>query len=107
MADPSVVFVDCRPRSEFRGGHIASAVSVPSDESSIADEVVSHLRTARTVIAYCDARSGCASSVRLAARLHELKIQDVRILTGGLPAWLERGFPAESGNCRFCPETKP
>ncbi|HEX7477145.1 MAG TPA: rhodanese-like domain-containing protein [Polyangiales bacterium] len=106
-ADPGLLFVDCRPRAEFRTGHIAAALSVPSDESEIRDDVVSRLRSARTIIAYCDARSGCASSVRLASRLRELGIADVRILTGGLPAWLEKGYPAQSGSCPLCPDDKP
>jgi 3-mercaptopyruvate sulfurtransferase SseA len=106
-SEPGVLFVDCRPRAEFRGGHIASALSVPSDETEIRDEVVSRLRGARTIIAYCDARSGCASSVRLASRLRELGIADVRILTGGLPAWLDKGYPAQSGSCPLCPDDKP
>lgn len=107
FGDPGVLFVDCRPRNEFRGGHIASAVSVPSDETEIGEDTISLLRAARIVIAYCDARSGCASSVRLASRLRELGIADVRILTGGLPAWLDKGYPAQSGACPLCPKSSP
>ena len=105
--DPGVLFVDCRPRAAFRGGHVASALSVPSDESEISEPAVARLRAARTVVAYCDARSGCASSVRLASRLRELGIADVRILSGGLPAWLDKGYPAQSGSCPLCPDDKP
>jgi rhodanese-related sulfurtransferase len=99
---PGVLFVDCRPRGEFDQGHVASAVSLPSDRT-IGDGMLALLAPAQIVIAYCNAAGGCASSLRLAARLRELGISDVRILMGGLPAWIERGYPAESGPCRVCP----
>lgn len=99
----AAVFVDCRPRAEFLQGHVASALSLPSDSSEIDAGLVSLLAAAQTVIAYCNAAGGCASSVRLAARLQALGLSDVRILRGGLPAWLDQGYPAESGTCRLCP----
>lgn len=104
FGDPGVLFVDCRPRQEFVTGHIASALSLPSDHPVIGPELEAVLRPARTIIAYCDAVGGCQSSARLAARLAELGMQDVRILTDGLPGWIERGYPAESGTCRLCPK---
>ncbi|HEX2675454.1 MAG TPA: rhodanese-like domain-containing protein [Polyangiales bacterium] len=105
---PGIVFVDCRARPDFDGGHIASAIALPSNSTVIAPELLAILARAQTVIAYCNASSGCASSLRLAERLREQGIGDVRILTGGLPAWLEHGYPAESGPCRLCPaESEP
>lgn len=104
FADPGVLFVDCRPRSEFLAGHIASALSLPSDHPEIDAETQGLLGNARTIVAYCDALGGCQSSTRLAARLRELGMQDVRILRDGLPGWLQRGYAAESGSCRLCPK---
>ena len=104
MGDPGTVFVDCRSRAEFQSGHIATALSVPSDLPELPAPVVRLLGAARTIVAYCDAHSGCESSHRLAARLRELGYPDVRILRDGLPGWLSRGYPAESGPCRICSE---
>ena len=105
---PGVVFVDCRAAAEFDTGHVASALSLPSNSSEIAPSLFAILAHAQTLVAYCNASSGCASSLRLAERLRSLGLTDVRILTGGLPGWLERGFPAESGPCRQCPaESEP
>jgi rhodanese-related sulfurtransferase len=104
MSDSGAVFVDCRSAPEFQSGHIATALSVPSDQPELTGPVTRLLGAARTIVAYCDAHSGCESSHRLAARLRELGYQDVRILRDGLPGWLERGFPAESGPCRVCEE---
>jgi rhodanese-related sulfurtransferase len=104
MGDPNAVFVDCRSRPEFQSGHIATALSVPSDQPDITAPVARLLGSARTIVAYCDAASGCESSHRLAARLRELGYPDVRILRDGMPGWLSRGYPAESGPCRVCEE---
>jgi rhodanese-related sulfurtransferase len=104
LADPTTVFVDCRPADQFQSGHISGALSLPSDRD-LPGAALTQLRGAQTIIAYCDARGGCESSQRLAARLRELGLSDVRILKDGLPAWLAAGYPAESGPCRLCLES--
>jgi rhodanese-related sulfurtransferase len=104
LGDPSVLFVDCRPNDQFQAGHISAALSLPSDQT-LPSAAMGPLRAARLIIAYCDARGGCESSQRLAARLRELGLADVRILKDGLPGWLQNGYPAESGPCRLCTES--
>jgi rhodanese-related sulfurtransferase len=104
VGDPNAVFVDCRSRTEYQSGHIASALSVPSDQETIPEAVLRMLAAARVIVTYCDAHSGCESSHRLAARLGELGYDDVRILKDGMPGWIQRGFPAESGGCNLCGE---
>lgn len=104
LGDPSVMFVDCRPPDQYQSGHISGALSLPSD-SVLRGTALTQLQSAQTIIAYCDARGGCESSHRLAARLRELGLPDVRILRDGLPGWLSAGYPAESGPCRLCMES--
>jgi rhodanese-related sulfurtransferase len=104
LGDPTVMFVDCRPTDQYQSGHISGALSLPSD-SELQGGALSHLHSAQTIIAYCDARGGCESSHRLAARLREIGLPDVRILKDGLPAWVQAGYPAESGPCRLCTES--
>ena len=104
LGQPGVMFVDCRPAEQFQSGHISGALSMPSDQQLPA-AALELLRSAQTIIAYCDAIGGCESSQRLAARLRELGMTDVRILKDGLPAWLGSGYPAESGPCKLCQES--
>ena len=104
LTDPGVMFVDCRPIDQYQSGHISGALSLPSD-SELQGNAMSQLHNAQTIIAYCDARGGCESSHRLAARVREIGLQDVRILKDGLPGWLQAGYPAESGPCRLCMES--
>jgi rhodanese-related sulfurtransferase len=105
LGKPGVTFVDCRPPDAFQSGHISGALSLPSDRE-LPLAALDMLRSAQTIIAYCDALGGCESSQRLAARLRELGLPDVRILKDGLPAWLHSGYPAESGPCRPCLESR-
>lgn len=105
LSEPGTLFVDCRSTAEFQRGHIASALSIPSDQAELPSAVARLLDAAQTIVAYCDAHSGCESSHRLAARLRDLGYPDVRILRDGMPGWLDRGYPAESGPCRPCEET--
>lgn len=102
--DATVTFVDARPREQFQGGHVAGSLSVPFDHGgAVPPSIVEVLRGARTVIAYCDTSGGCAASSRLAGMLSVAGLHDVRVLEGGMPAWMEHGFPAEAGTCRLCP----
>lgn len=97
-ADASVTFVDARSAEEFHAGHVTDAVSAPIDETGvIGRDVIETLRGSRVVIAYCDTTSGCARSTRLAGLLANAGLRDVRVLEGGMPAWLQSGYPAEAG----------
>lgn len=107
LGQPGIVFVDCRSTLQYQTGHIASALSIPSDQPAIPRAVERVLAAAASIVVYCDAHSGCESSHRLAARLAELGYPDVKILQDGMPGWLERGYPAESGACRLCNEDAP
>lgn len=103
LDEPGVVFVDARPRNEFVTGHVAGAISLPRDEPR-SDQAMSLLRGARTVVTYCDGSDACECSSSLADELAASGIADVRVLEGGVGAWLERGLPGEAGTCRLCPE---
>lgn len=97
---PGVTFVDCRPESEYQAGHVAGSLHVSGDGPSTG--ALQQLAGARTVIAYCDADHGCARSVEVASKLRQAGVADVRVLEGGMPDWLQRGYPAESGACGQC-----
>lgn len=100
---PDVAFVDARMRDEFHAGHVSGALSAPMDAGTVPPELLAVLRGSRTVVVYDDTHSDCAQSSRLAELLALDGFTDVRVLEGGMPAWLEAGYPAEAGTCRLCP----
>lgn len=103
VGDATVSFVDARDESEYEAGHVTGSVHVPFATGSVPAEAIEMLRPARTVIAYCDTSNGCARSTHLAGLLVLEGLQDVRVLEGGVQAWIEHGYPAEAGECLRCP----
>jgi rhodanese-related sulfurtransferase len=102
LGQPSVAFVDCRPRQDFEAGHVAGSVHVEAEASALGPTLVELARGAGTVVTYCDAQAECERSLRVATLLAQAGASDVRVLEGGMPAWLSQGFPAQSGACDDC-----
>jgi rhodanese-related sulfurtransferase len=102
VGDSGVAFVDCRPRGEFEAGHVAGSVHVEAELGTLPAATLERVRAAQTVVTYCDAREECERSLRIANLIAAAGAQDVRVLEGGMPAWLSEGLPAESGACRDC-----
>jgi rhodanese-related sulfurtransferase len=92
---PGVVFVDARPRAEFREAHIADAINLPADDP-LPRARLAPVLAAKLVVVYCD-RPRCGLSTRLGQRLRELGVADVRVLAEGWYAWNAAGYPAQSG----------
>jgi len=107
LGQPSVAFVDCRPRQDFEAGHVAGSVHAEAEASDLGPTLLELARAAGTVVTYCDAQSECERSLRVATLLAQAGANDVRVLEGGMPAWLSEGFPAQSGTCDECGEGKP
>jgi rhodanese-related sulfurtransferase len=98
------VFLDARSEEAYEQGHVAGAFHAPIETGVTSDDVLAIARAAQTVVTYCDTNGECAASTRLAGLLGAAGVADVRVLEGGMPAWLERGYPAEAGACpNDCP----
>jgi rhodanese-related sulfurtransferase len=102
VGSPGVAFVDCRPAPEFQAGHVTGSVHVPPEKMAIEPKLHSALASASTIVTYCDAAKQCERSLQVAELLQRAGLRDVRVLEGGLPGWLEHGYPAESGSCTEC-----
>ncbi|MCC7540210.1 MAG: rhodanese-like domain-containing protein [Deltaproteobacteria bacterium] len=98
-ADPGVVFVDARTRVEFVAGHLAGAINVPPSDREAFGHALPALRAARIIVSYCAAAAECSCADDLAGQLTAAGMRDVRILEGGIQAWLEAGYAAEAGGC--------
>lgn len=95
------LFVDARRSAEYRAGHIAGAQSAPlweeGLEARLADLRDFHAEDPlRVIVLYCGGGS-CTDSHDLARRLFALGLPNLRIFTGGYPAWARQGRPVARG----------
>jgi rhodanese-related sulfurtransferase len=102
VGNPGVAFVDCRERAQFEAGHVTGSLHLQLSGGQVAPSLFDTLARMSTVITYCGGQGECARSMEMASLLHRSGLEDVRVLEGGMPVWLNLGYPAESGSCRDC-----
>jgi len=88
-------FIDARDKKFFEVGHISGAAT--TQQGLIDPLMLGRFATATVIIIYDDTTDDCAASKRVAQAVGKLGYSDVRILQGGFEAWMESGYPAESG----------
>lgn len=89
------IFVDARPRSQYKDGHISGALSLPwQDATNTFADLAVKLEEKGTLITYCDGED-CALSHDLAMFLKDLGYGDVRVLVNGWTVWQDAGLPVQ------------
>lgn len=87
----NAVIVDVRDAADFRAGHIVGAHGIPyADLKLRAAELDKH--KSRPIIVVD--RNGQGAS-KAAVVFRKRGLEDVRVLTGGIAAWLRAQFPVE------------
>lgn len=87
------VFLDARERVAYEYAHIPRAISMPADEP-LRTDVVKILEGVPLVVIYCDGPS-CDSALKIAQRLADEGIPQVKVMTEGWQAWTAAGLPTE------------
>ena len=91
------IFLDARPRSEYKKGHISGAFSLPEYEFDEVYFSISELLTPEMhLIVYCQGKD-CDESMIVSERLLEAGYKRVDIFLGGWPEWENAGYPTEKG----------
>jgi rhodanese-related sulfurtransferase len=88
---PGLAIIDVRPPTDFEKRHIQGARNAPSAAVQTAG-----LDRSGTIVVYCG-EDPCPLTSGAARRLTSDGYSSVSILAGGLPAWIAKGYPVESG----------
>jgi rhodanese-related sulfurtransferase len=90
-------FIDARPESAYRAGHIKDAINLPWQRAE--DEffrVVEKIPMDRPIVTYCDGKA-CELSDHLARFFRDLGYTRARALHNGLSRWQKKGLPLADG----------
>ena len=87
-----IIVIDTRPASEYAGGHIAGAISVPVDDLQ---RRLKELPKRKEFVAYCRGPY-CVYADRAVEILHASGRRAKRLIEG-FPEWQVAGFPVERG----------
>ncbi|MGZ8447939.1 MAG: rhodanese-like domain-containing protein [Candidatus Deferrimicrobiaceae bacterium] len=87
--DPDFVLLDVRTRKEFDAERIAGAVVVDYISTSFRDDMAK-LDRSKSYLVYCRTGSRTNGAVKV---MRELGFPNVSVLSGGITAWKEAGFP--------------
>ena len=90
-------FLDARAEADYAAGHIAGAISLPSESfDKRFPEVSRMLPTGAPLVAYCDGQV-CELSHQLAEKLRLSGYRDVRVLVNGWTDWKTARLPTQTG----------
>lgn len=96
--EDDAVFIDARPRSAYRAGHIRGAFNIPwHDAEEVFFEVAPEIPMEKPVITYCDGPA-CNLSHKLAEFLSELGFSKVYVLPNGWSRWKNKELPTASSS---------
>jgi len=91
------VFLDARPPSDYRAGHIQGARNLPIEAfDKHFDKATRDLPQESLIITYCDGET-CTQSNELTKKLKEMGYENVRILVNGWSLWKKHSLPLDEG----------
>ena len=83
--------IDSRPGKEYRRCHLPGAISIPACASQSAT-LLKSLEKDKTLIVYCG-WPDCNRSTTLSGAASRAGFTDIKVLKGGLQAWVDEGHP--------------
>ena len=91
LESEGVIVYDIRTEGEYMEGHVPGAINVqPQNIRQIASQLPGD--KSQPLIFYCRG-TGCTLSRVAAMEAYKLGHEDIRIFTGGVPDWIQAGYP--------------
>ena len=88
-----VVFLDARPASIYKRGHIPGAISVPYN-SMEKEKLMADIPKDQNLIVYCYSAK-CSQASILDIRIRKLGYEKIAIFEGGIVEWTKAKYPLE------------
>ena len=88
------IFIDARDESEYKAGHIKSAINLPIYDFDKYKKVISGITKSQTIVCYCGG-TDCDLSTQLAKKLYSLGYRNNYIFIGGWEQWKTAGYQVE------------
>jgi rhodanese-related sulfurtransferase len=89
------IFLDSRPESIYKNGHIKGALNLPWDEvEEKCDDIMSNIETDEIIITYCDGPA-CDLCNKLAVFLCDMGFENVNVLINGWILWNQNKLPVD------------
>jgi len=85
------ILIDSRPGKEYRRCHLPGAISIPACAPQSAT-LLKSLDRDKTLIFYCG-WPDCNRSTTLSGAASQAGFTDIKVLKGGLQAWIDKGHP--------------
>ena len=90
---PSTLFLDVRPETDYHFGRIAGALHLPEEEiEKRLPALRARLARAGAIVVYCKSKD-CGKSLWAAIRLRQAGLLQTRIYPGGWNEWVNSGGP--------------
>lgn len=87
------VFIDARPVSAYKSGHIKGALNLPwAKAEEVCFKILKGIPMDKHIVTYCDGKS-CELSDFLASFLNDLGYKNAKSLHNGWSRWQETGLP--------------
>jgi rhodanese-related sulfurtransferase len=98
LFDGGALFVDARRREEYVESHVEGAFLLPADIFAAPQPplALSMMDPSATLVIYCGG-GACDASHNTAFQLSQRGFKAIHIMTDGLPAWSNAGYPVASG----------
>lgn len=94
----TALFLDARATTDYQAGHIAGALSLPTEEfDDHYPQIQPMLTPDSAIVVYCDGLD-CDLSHRLMDRLRELGYHHVHLLANGWTTWHTAGLLTHAGD---------
>jgi len=98
LDEKEVLFLDARPVSIYKRGHIPGAVSVPYNAPE-KEKLMADISKDKNLVVYCYSQR-CNQARLLQKRIEKLGYNNTTLFDGGIKEWTKANYPMEKSEAK-------